>query len=112
MKTTLSNDELMVLAIYQQPTFVETKEEMLLALPFTEEDPEVFELLQETIHKTESMTEEEYQAVLEARAADKAAAFPGQRCCKTAQTRPPSAPPLPTAYNTAGSAPPPGPSGR
>lgn len=64
MKTTLSNDELMVLAIYQQPTFVETKEEMLLALPFTEEDHEVFELLQDTIHKTESMTEEEYQALL------------------------------------------------
>lgn len=64
MKTTLSNDELMVLAIYKQPTFAETKEEMLLALPFTKEDPEVFELLQGTIHKTESMTEEEYQALL------------------------------------------------
>lgn len=64
MKATLSNDELMVLAIYQQPTFAETKEEMLLALPFTEEDPEVFELLQETIYRTESMSEEKYQALL------------------------------------------------
>lgn len=64
MKTTLSNDELMVLAIYQQPTFSETKQEMFLALPFTEEDPEVFELLQDTIHKTESMSEEEYLALL------------------------------------------------
>ena len=66
MKATLCNDELMVLAIYQQPTFIDTKEEMLLALPFTEEDPAVFELLQETIHKTEFMTEEEYQALLPA----------------------------------------------
>ena len=64
MKATLCNDELMVLAIYQQPTFIETKEEMLLALPFTKEDPEVFELLQGTIHKTASMTEEKYQALL------------------------------------------------
>ena len=64
MKATLSTDELMVLTIYQQPTFAATKEEMLLTLPFTEDDPEVFELLQGTIHKTESMTEEKYQALL------------------------------------------------
>ena len=64
MKATLSTDELMVLTIYQQPTFAATKEEMLLTLPFTEEDPEVFELLQETIHKTESISEEEYLSLL------------------------------------------------
>lgn len=61
MKTVLSNDELLVLAIYQEATLVETREEMQLTLPYAEDDPEIVSLIRETIRKTASMSEEEYQ---------------------------------------------------
>lgn len=64
MKTVLSYDELLVLAIYQEATLEETIDEMQLTLPYAEDDPEIVTLIQETIRKTASMSEEEYQELL------------------------------------------------